>query len=103
MNIAITVPVRDKATYVSLIGPFLNYYAKVPHAENSVEAAWICNNSKLKSLWCSTYTLEQVEKMIQEYGGQIIALYSDGLDFDMFELQQLRRQVGDSDVIQAQF
>ncbi len=85
--------VIDKAVYVSLIGPLMNLYAKVPYAENNIEAAWICNSSKLKSLWCSTYTLEDVERCIADYGGSIIELYKDGFEFDLYELEQLRQQL----------
>lgn len=94
MNITITQKIVDKAIYVSLIGPFMNMYAKVPYAENSVEAAWICNTDpRLKRLWCSTYTLEKVEECIEKYGGKIIELYADGLEFHLHELKQLREQL----------
>ena len=93
IDFVVTQTVKDKAVYVSLIGPLMNLYAKVPYAENSIEAAWICNKSKLKSLWCSAYTLEEVERCIADYGGSIIELYKDGLDFDMYELGQLRQQL----------
>ncbi len=90
----ITQKVNKEATYVSLIGPFMNMYAKIPYAENNIEAAWICNQDRrMKSLWCSTYTLEQVQECIGSYDGAIIELYSEGLEFDMGELYQLRRQL----------
>lgn len=92
-DFVVTQTVKDKAVYVSLIGPLMNLYAKVPYADNSVEAAWIINKSKLKSLWCSTYTLGEVERCIADYGGTIIELYKDELDFDMYELEQLRQQL----------
>ncbi len=97
----ISVPVVEEAVYVSLIGPLLGYYARIPYANNSIEASWICNNSKLKSLWCSTYTREAAEKAIEEYGGQFIELYADGLNFDMYELEQLREQIKGADSVQV--
>jgi len=93
MNITITQKIVDKAIYVSLIGPLMSKYARVPYADNSVEAAWIINQGKLKSLWCTTYTLEAVQECIRKYGGEIIELYEDELDFDMYELEQLREQL----------
>ena len=94
MVAVITQKVNKEATYVSLIGPFMNMYAEIPYAENSVEAAWICNQDRrMKSLWCSTYTLEQVQECITSYGGTIIELYAEGLEFDMNELWQLRKQL----------
>ncbi len=93
ISLEVTQIVVDEEVYVSLIGPLMNLYARVPYAENSVEARWICNQSKLKSLWCATYTLEEVHRCLVEYGGAIIELYADGFDFDMGELYQLREQL----------
>ena len=104
MVAVITQKVVDKAVYVSLIGPFMNMYAKVPYAENNIEAAWICNQDRrMKSLWCSTYTLEQVQECIASYDGAIIELYSEGLEFDMGELYQLRRQLEGKKEISSAF
>ena len=94
MVAVITQKVVDKAVYVSLIGPFLGKYARIPYADNSIEAAWICNQDRrLKSLWCSTYTLEAAQECIRKYGGEIIELYADGLEFHLHELKQLREQL----------
>ena len=94
MSITITQKIVDKAVYVSLIGPFMGKYARIPFADNSIEAAWICNQDRrLKSIWCSTYTLEAVHEAIEKYDGEIIELYADGLDFDMYGLEQLREQL----------
>lgn len=105
MNIAITQKVVEEAVYVSLIGPFMGYYARVPYARNSIEAAWICNQDRrLKSLWCSTYTLEKAQECILKYGGGgIIELYRDGLEFDLDELAQLREQLNGKKEITGAF
>lgn len=99
MPITITQKKIQEATYVSLIGPFMNYYAEIPYATNNIEAAWICNNSKLKHLWCSAYTRAQIDRMIKDYGGQIITLYPSGLDFDWYEFEQFRASLKDKDSI----
>lgn len=94
MNVQAHIKINEDAVYVSLIGPFLNYYALVPYAQNNVEARWICNQDRrLKSLWCSTYTYDQVVEAIHKYGGQLIELYKDGLEFDMDELEKLRAEI----------
>ena len=94
MVAVITQKVVDKAIYVSLIGPFLGKYARVPFANNSIEAAWICNQDpRLRHLWCSAYTLEAAQECIRKYGGEIIELYADGLEFHLDELEQLREQL----------
>lgn len=97
--ITVTTNKKEEATYVSLVGPFMNYYAEIPYATNNLEAAWICNNSKLQHLWCSTYTREQVDRMIKDYGGQIITLSPSGLGFNWFEFEQFRASLKDKDSI----
>lgn len=99
MPITITRKIDKEATYVSLVGPFMNYYAEIPYATNNIEAAWICNNSKLKNLWCSTYTREQVDRMIKDYGGQIITLYKEGLDFSWYAFEELQASLKDQNSI----
>lgn len=90
MGISMTHTVIEDAVYVSLIGPFLGYYAKIKGARNNLEAALMCNTDRrMQSLWCSTYTLEQVEKCIEEFGGQIIEIGE--LDYDAHALMDHRR------------
>jgi len=92
--LSVTQKIVSGATYVSLIGPFMNMYAQIPYAQNSIETAWICNQDRrMKSLWCTTYTHKQVLECIQKYGGTIIELYADGFEFDMWELEKLREQL----------
>jgi len=94
MSIVITMKIKEEEIYVSLIGPFMNMYAKVPYATNNVEARWLCNaDRRLKSIWCSTYSKEKVDECIEAYGGSIIELYADGMGFDMFEFEQLRKSI----------
>ncbi len=94
-GLTIKMNVVEDKVYVSLIGPFMNYYAKVPYAKNNAEAGWLCNaDRRLKSLWCSTYTLEQVTECIHKYGGQIIELYADGMEFSMDEFEKFKAEAG---------
>lgn len=94
-GVKVNINLIEGANYVSLIGPFMNYYAKVPYARNNIEARWLCNQDRrLKSLWCSTYTLEQVVDCIHKYGGQVIELYRDGMEFDMDEFEKFKAEVG---------
>jgi len=79
--------------YVSLVGPLLGFYALVPGAETLEQARLMCNTDRrLRSLWCSAYTKEEVDRCIEQYGGQIIILYRDGMEYDYEALQELRAE-----------
>jgi hypothetical protein len=80
--------------YVSLVGPFLNKYARVPDARTDSEARLMCaTDRRMQSLWCATYTKEQVDECIRKYGGEIIELYADGFEYDVEALRRLRAEI----------
>ena len=68
--------------YASLTGPLLNIYYPLPfndHIKNRVAL----NESKLRSLWCSVYTEEEVDKYIRLYGGlKLHPSFAEKLDYD---------------------
>ena len=79
--------------YVSLVGPFMNKYALVPGAETHEEARLMCaTDRRMKSLWCATYGRVEVDRMITKFGGEIITLYADGMEYDADALWQLRER-----------
>jgi len=81
----------DKPIYVSLVGPFLNFYALVPGANTEEEARLMCaTDRRLTSLWCSVYDRAGVDRCIEEFGGQIIELYEGGMEYDPEALRHLR-------------
>ncbi len=66
---------ENDQVYVSLIGPFLGYYARIPDVKSDIEARLICNGTRgLRHIWFTTYSLKQVEANIARFGGQIIKL-----------------------------
>jgi len=61
--------------YASLVGPFLNLYCEIPGAESEQDARHMCNQDRrMQPLWCSIYTLDQVQEAIARFGGQIIPI-----------------------------
>ncbi len=66
---------ENDQVYVSLVGPFLGYYARIPGAKSDMEARILCNATKgMKHIWMTTYTKEEVAEMIVMFGGAILNL-----------------------------
>lgn len=57
--------------YASLVGPLVGLYYPVPTDDENI-ARRMMNSSKLRSLWCSIYTKEQVDACIAKYEGSIL-------------------------------
>lgn len=84
---------ENDRVYVSLVGPFLGYYARIPGARSDIEARILCAATKgLKHIWMSVYTKEEVLECIERYGGQFIALDSAALEGwdEVYELRASR-------------
>lgn len=61
--------------YASLVGPFLGLYCEIPGAQSDTDARYMCNQDRrMQPVWCAIYTLEQVEDLIVQHGGQIIPI-----------------------------
>lgn len=59
--------------YASLVGPLLGLYLEAPdEVQTPNEFSAALTNSKLRYLWCSIYTREQVERQIKDYGGAFL-------------------------------
>ncbi len=54
--------------YASLTGPLIGVYIPLPYDDEGENRA-LLNKSKLAKLWCSVYTEDQVDGMIEEHGG----------------------------------
>jgi len=81
----------NERIYASLVGPFLNFYAELPEAQNLAEGRLMCaTDRRLEQLWCSVYVEEKVDEMIQRWGGQKIKLYASGMEYDVDELRAMR-------------
>lgn len=55
--------------YASLIGPLLGVYYPLSNEFDSVQRRMALNTSKLRMLWHSIYTTEEVDQSIQIWGG----------------------------------
>lgn len=66
--------------YASLTGPLLGLYYPVK-ADDEMEARLMLNSSRLKSLWCETYSLQEANEQCAKWGGQILNL-GTSLDYD---------------------
>lgn len=62
--------------YASLVGPLLGMYYPLPADLNKAQCRAALNTSRLKSLWHSVYTREDVLEQIGKFGGQMLP---DGL------------------------
>lgn len=63
---------NDKIThYASLIGPLTGLYYPLPTELNTyIQQRKALNTSKLKALWCSIYSVKEVDGQIEKFGGQ---------------------------------
>lgn len=62
--------------YASLIGPLLGMYYPLPADLNKTQCRAALNSSRLRSLWHSVYTREDVLEQIGKFGGLMLP---DGL------------------------
>jgi hypothetical protein len=75
--------------YASLMGPLLGLYYPLPF-ESEYKNRIALNTSRLKSLWCSVYSREQVEVQVKQYGGIILPdNFARKLDYDSHAVEQL--------------
>lgn len=82
----ITAPAPE--LYASLTGPLLGLYFPLPRFLNPMSARVALNTSKLKGLWCSVYTREEVGRQIKQFGGLMLDDgYARLLDFDSHALR----------------
>ena len=69
-------------SYASLMGPLLGMYYPLPF-DNEWQNRMALNTSRLSKLWCSVYTLEEVEQQIKLYGGFMLPDgFANKLDYD---------------------
>jgi hypothetical protein len=82
--------------YASLVGPLLGAYYPLPFEDENDNRVAL-NTSRLKSLWCSVYTYEQVIENVDRFGeGPILDdSFAEKLDYDSFVVEQARENRGE--------
>lgn len=80
-----TSPSRE---YASLMGPLLGVYYPLPF-ESEGKNRIALNTSRLKGVWCSVYSREEVEMQIQQFGGVMLPdEFANRLDYDSFAVER---------------
>ncbi len=78
----------EERYYASLMGPLLGVYYPLPFQQERKNRAAL-NTSRLKSLWCSVYSREEVERQVKQFGGYIMPdEFADKLDYDSFAVEE---------------
>lgn len=80
-DIGIDLNPNPNGIYVSLVGPFIGYYAEVIGAKSRLHARIMCCQDRwMQRLWCNVYDFGQVSDHIGMYGGKILKI--EPLDAD---------------------
>lgn len=79
--------------YASLVGPLMDLYYPLPFDDEILNRVAL-NSSRLKSLWCSVYTEDQVNKMVLQYGGtKLPDKFANNLDYNAYEVQMCKNEI----------